>query len=459
MKTKHLIFRFCPTRWIESVTTAERAIKIWPNIVKVIKEWEKKAKSYRPSNASYSTLVEFHLDKFVPLRMEFFRYVAKMMQEYLLHFQTDRPMLPFVADSLEEQMRNLMKIVIKPSVVEEAKTPFLLMKVDLDKADNRLVTSLNIGTALKQMLNAVKPKQEEKKKFLSECSLAVVSLLKKLQERSPLNYALCRNASSLSPNQMVNDKASSVMRFKGFAEGLSKIKLITTDEADQAKSQYESFIGLECQLNKEEFIQFNHTTHRIDSFFGKFLPKNDKYKSLWKVIMITSVTSTGQATIERGFSVNKEVVDTNMQELSLVSQRIIYDQIKANGVKLQEYKISSDMLKACAQSHKKYERYMADKKEDENSEAKKQEIRVIDEQIAEVQNQKANVKDTIKSLLDDADKYCFQAEKENDLTLLTKANSFRNTAKDKEKTLKELEIALVKLNNEKEEKKKNLGKQ
>ena len=63
--------------------------------------------------------------------------------------------------------------------------------------------------------------------------------------------------------------------------------------------------------------------------------------------------------------------------------------------------------------------YIADKKENEKSEEKKQEIRVIDEQITEVQNQKANVNDTIKSLLDDADKYSFQAEKEKDITLLT----------------------------------------
>ena len=39
-------------------------------------------------------------------------------------------------------MRNLMKTVIKPSVLEEAKTPFLLLKVDLDMAENRLVASL-----------------------------------------------------------------------------------------------------------------------------------------------------------------------------------------------------------------------------------------------------------------------------------------------------------------------------
>ena len=66
------------------------------------------------------------------------------------------------------------------------------------------------------------------------------------------------------------------------------------------------------------------------------------------------------------------------------------------------------------------------------------------------------LKDTIKSLLEDADKYSFQVEKENDLSLLMKAYFFRNIAK--EKTVIELEIALINLNKSTEylkKKKKN----
>ena len=67
--------------------------------------------------------------------------------------------------------------------------------------------------------------------------------------------------------------------------------------------------------------------------------------------MITSIASSGQATIERGFSVNTEVNDVNLQEVSLVSQRLVYDQIASSGVKLHEYPISKEMVKHCQQSH------------------------------------------------------------------------------------------------------------
>ena len=48
-----------------------------------------------------------------------------------------------------------------------------------------------------------------------------------------------------------------------------------------------------------------------------------------------------------GFSVNAEVNDVNLQEISLVSQRLVYDQIASSEVKLHEYPISKEMLKHC----------------------------------------------------------------------------------------------------------------
>jgi hypothetical protein len=101
---------------------------------------------------------------------------------------------------------------------------------------------------------------------------------------------------------MVEDKDGSVLKFKGYSEKLSKLKLLTADEADAAKNEYENFIQYEAQLHKEEFVEFNFTNEkcRVDKFFGKFLQKNDKYQCLWKVVMITSIASSGQATIERG---------------------------------------------------------------------------------------------------------------------------------------------------------------
>ena len=85
--------------------------------------------------------------------MEFFRYVARLMQEHLVAFQTDCPMIPFVADGLEKQMRDLMTIFVKRSILNEAPTAYTLINLDLDKSENFLpANKINIGTALKERL-------------------------------------------------------------------------------------------------------------------------------------------------------------------------------------------------------------------------------------------------------------------------------------------------------------------
>ena len=47
-----------------------------------------------------------------------------------------------------------------------------------------------------------------------------------------------------------------------------------------------------------------------------------------KLIDRVLVLQHGQASIERGFSVNKEAMEVNQLEESLVAQRIIHDAIK-----------------------------------------------------------------------------------------------------------------------------------
>lgn len=54
-------------------------------------------------------------------------------------------------------------------------------------------------------------------------------------------------------------------------------------------------------------------------FFGK--------EDLQSVCQSSFVLSHEQSFVERGFSVNKELVDTNMKEKPLIAQGIIHDKI------------------------------------------------------------------------------------------------------------------------------------
>ena len=68
------------------------------------------------------------------------------------------------------------------------------------------------------------------------------------------------------------------------------------------------------------------------------------------------------------------------------------------------------------------------------------------DEVVEVKEKKRALEAAIKSLETDIEQYSIAAEKENNLILLTKANSFRVTVRQKKETLSSLENSLMKLN-------------
>ena len=117
-------------------------------MVKIAKHWESLCKSKRPQNKSHQTLVKHHSDKSVPLRMQFFRFFTKKLKSLFLQFQSDKPMVPFLSDSLKELLRSLMKVIVKEEVLEEASTALSVTKIDIAKSSNQLeAEQVKLGTA------------------------------------------------------------------------------------------------------------------------------------------------------------------------------------------------------------------------------------------------------------------------------------------------------------------------
>ena len=69
-----------------------------------------------------------------------------------------------------------------------------------------------------------------------------------------------------------------------------------------------------------------------------------------------------QADIERGFSLNKNLLKQNMEALTITSYRKIKDYLLCNKIKLNTYTIPSKMLKSVQLLQQKYEVYLQENK-------------------------------------------------------------------------------------------------
>ena len=100
-------------RWVEDQAVADRLKKIWPHIIKMVTHWESLPKSSRPNSKSYDAVVKGVKDELTFAKLSFFSFIAGLLKPYLTKYQTDQPMIPFLAKDLEAMYKSLMRLILK----------------------------------------------------------------------------------------------------------------------------------------------------------------------------------------------------------------------------------------------------------------------------------------------------------------------------------------------------------
>ena len=107
----HFPLKFCPHRWVKNVQVAERAIEIWPHIKAYVQKVTEKSVP-NPGTTSYDTVVSCTKDPVIMIKLLAFVSIAKQVTPFLVKYQTDKPMLPFVANDLERMLSGQYVIYI-----------------------------------------------------------------------------------------------------------------------------------------------------------------------------------------------------------------------------------------------------------------------------------------------------------------------------------------------------------
>ena len=113
----------------------------------------------------------------------------------------------------------------------------------------------------------------------------------------------------------------------------------------------------------DAFVKFDYKNDRLDSFLSNFLTTND-FKDIWHIWQIIFVLSHGQSQVKRGSSLNKEILQDNLQEKFLVSQRLLYDTIHSTEQKLHGFAISPALYRSCKSAYANYKIALDTAKED-----------------------------------------------------------------------------------------------
>lgn len=77
------------------------------------------------------------------------------------------------------------------------------------------------------------------------------------------------------------------------------------------------------------FLSFQPFSTRLDPYLQERM--SHPYPAAWDFCQRLLLLSHGQASVERGFSINKEVENENMKEEAIVTNRLICDYVELHG--------------------------------------------------------------------------------------------------------------------------------
>jgi hypothetical protein len=92
---------------------------------------------------------------------------------------------------------------------------------------------------------------------------------------------------------------------------------------------------------------------------------------LWPTISKLLLLSHGQATVERGFSINREVETVNMKSDTIVAHRQICSHVASVGG-LGEVVLSKELLQSCSNARSKYRMYLDEQKQKKKEDTERQ---------------------------------------------------------------------------------------
>lgn len=447
--------QFVATRWTENDVVAERGVSIWDDMVKLIKFTLAKVPSKQPKdNKSYQNLVKYHTSPLIKVELHLFKDVAFILNEFLVTFQTDNPMVPFLSIQISSMLKRLMRFFMRKTVLQKLTSSHLVHQVNVEDRNNLVLDDdIKLTTAAAAELKKNVPINLHcglKKSFRT----MLQGVIMKIQERSPVNYKLVRQSACLNPvNMAVMDQESLQKMFDGLVGLMYAKKRLSSGDGDKAKEQFDKFLGLEVKINKTDFKCFDFKKTRLDEFLKLYTNGGKKYPEMWTVCIFIFTLSHGQSSVERGFNINKDSLKTNLNGTTLVALRTCYDQLLASGNQIKSFPISKELIVSCKLASSRYKDELERKKKDAGKVEKERKRKLVTDEILTVKKTKLDEENLVKELNAEGDSLFQQAAQNGVSTeqlrlLVVKGQSMKVSAKEKEKVVADLAATLENLNKE-----------
>lgn len=231
-----------------------------------------------------------------------------------------------------------------------------------------------------------------------------------------------------------------ITAFRFLVRHLNEANRVAEGDADAVISQYKKFLEEVVPKHK---CQLLHSSNKVDQLYHGLLAGSEDYGQLWSVVKMLLILSHGQATVERGFSVNREVDNDNLHADTFCCRRLICDTVAYYGGIYALDTRNKALLLSCSSAWHKYQLDLQQKKTQAMKDTVTRKRKAVDDEIQNLKKRKVALSTDIDSLTASADQLAQKAESSRDMNVLVKSNAMRKVAKEKIAEVTELDKQLA----------------
>lgn len=365
--------KFCTIRWLENAPVANRAASILPHVKKYVEKVTESKK--QPNCSSFKIVANAVRDELLPAKLAFFEALALDVEPFMREFQSDSPLAPFLYTALSTLVRHTMTRVLKEEVLGDEAG---IHDVDIKNKENlRTAKQIELGYSTTRALSKCRVSEKNVLIFRQECRTCLQLFVQKILDRSPLKYPLTRALLCLNP-AVIASASGGKTHLKCALEIMVDANLIEGSKADRVDREYSALCNVE--LVKDKMRQYSRKEQRLDNFWMELLEGRSDCDNLRDFVQTLLIISHGNAAVERGFSVNKEVIVTNQKEGSLIAQRQIFDAVTVKGG-ISNVDVTKSMIHYYRNAHSKYNEAIQEQKRLSETEQREQETKRKNEQL------------------------------------------------------------------------------
>ena len=164
--------------------------------------------------------------------------------------------------------------------------------------------------SLQDLLATKKIIERQALAFHMEAQDFIQGVVQKIVDKAPVQYKLVPNLSCLFPSLISDSKTSCLSRLMNVLLDLTAADHVGERQGDIIIEQFDAF--LDFAHTNTHFREYDYKTGSLDTLYYEHMSGKDSYNVVWPVIQELLLLAHGQATVERGFSINAEAMVQNL---------------------------------------------------------------------------------------------------------------------------------------------------